>query len=478
MPTQSNLQRWISIALLGMLLGLLATHGAPAIAYRISQAIHRGQAAAQLEGLDQRIASLHDTSTAFRTISERVKPAVVYVTARALELDIRGASPRMLMREEHGSGVIVDPRGFILTNYHVIEGCEEVEIKLPDYSEPLRARIRGEDPSSDLALLQITPLDRYPLTPVLLGDSDNVAVGDWVLAIGSPAIGLDQSVTAGIVSAKGRRGVLENIREQDFIQTDAAINVGNSGGPLVNMKGEVIGINTAKLTGEYLNIGFAIPSKLAKVLVEHVIHYDCLRSGWIGGKFQPWDGDHSQEPASAGAKVEVVYVVPQSPAMKAGVKCGDLILEWDGSPLGSVAELHSLVRTSRPGTRVPIKIQRGATRLDKEVTIEISPARPALWPGEAEWGLQIQKLTPEFSSALAYDSTDGLLIHGIRENKSADQLLIPGDVIEQVNGVATVTMKDYCRQFEALPADAATVELTVRGQKGIRQVRMPSPARP
>lgn len=476
MPAQTTLQRWISIALLGLLLGLVATHGVPAIAYRISHAMQRGQADAQTEGLDQRIASLHDTSVAFRVISERVKPAVVYVTARAFELDIRSGTPRMSMREEHGSGVVVDARGFILTNHHVIQGCEDVEIKLPNYSEPIRTRIRGEDPGADLALLQITPLDRFPLTPANLGDSDKVAVGDWVLAIGNPAVGLDQSVTAGIVSAKGRRGVLENVREQDFIQTDAAINVGNSGGPLVNMKGEVIGINTAKLTGEYLNIGFAIPSNLARELVEHLIHFDCIPRGWIGGKFQPLANESSRESNSERKQeevVEVVYVAPQSPLAKAGVRSGDLILEWDGEPPEDVVDLQRRVGRCKPGSRIPLKIKRGPNRIDKEVTIEISPPRPSLWPGEAEWGVQLRQMTPDYADVLRLESPEGVLIHSIREEKLKERVLFPGDVIVEVNGEKTATLKDYSRQFEVLPADVSQVDLTVQSSSGRRNVSMP-----
>jgi serine protease Do len=472
MPTQSILQRWISIALIGMLLGLLATHGVPAIAYRVSNAIQRGQEDAHREGLDRRLASLEDTSEAFRVVSERVKPAVVYIHTRGKFRDYPRGLERTLIREGQGSGVIVDRRGFVLTNHHVIEGSTEIQVVLPDFPSPVPAEVQGVDPSTDLALLKITPPGDSPLLTADLGDSDQLAVGDWVLAIGNP-LGLGQSVTAGIVSAKGRKGVLANVRVQDFIQTDAAINPGNSGGPLVNLKGEVIGINTAIVGRGRQNISFAIPSNLARTAVEQLIQYGRIPRGWMGVIPEPVAESRMRDPSAPDVVVEVAYVVPQSPAMKSGVRLGDVIVGINGESLRDVADLHSRVASTKFGTRIRLNIQRGTMRQDVDVTVEMSPPHPPVLPGEDEWGIRIEKLSPENSQLPGNDSTEGMLVRMIREGKPTDQPLIPGDVIVAVNGEPTPTLKAYCRQFEILTVGTTQVELNVRGRSGVRQVRMP-----
>jgi serine protease Do len=475
MSNQTNMQRWVTIILLALLLGLVTTHGLPAIAYRISNAMQRGQSDAQVEGFDRRLASLHDTSILFRIASERVKPAVVHIIARVQGSvwDEQTRSRRTQIKHNHGSGVIVDVRGYVLTNYHVIEGSDDIDVTLPDFFEPFSAAIQGVDPGRDLALLKITPHEGSPLPTADLVDSKNVKVGDWVLAIGNP-FGLDQSVTVGIVSATGRTEIVENVREQNFIQTDAAINQGNSGGPLVNIQGKVIGITTAVLGTGQQNIGFAVPSKLALNTIAELIKHGRMPKGWIGCFFEPVGSNVANESDLPESAVEVAHVVLWSPAMKAGVNRGDVVLRFNGEPVRDVVDLQNRVsEITTPETRVMLLIQRGEEQREIPVVIDRYPSRPPLLPGEAEWGIRIQKLTPQFAQGLGYDSTDGILVRKVLTGHPVENPLKPQDIIIAVNDIPTPTLKEFCAQLEALSNDAATVDLTVRGQSGSWKVRLP-----
>jgi serine protease Do len=475
MFNQSNLQRWATIILLGLLIGLLTTHGIPAIAYRISSAMQRGQSDARVEGLEGRLASLNDTSWAFRLVSDRVKPAVVHIVARVQGSvwDESTRSRREVVKHNHGSGVIVDVRGYVLTNYHVIEASDDILVSLPEFLEPFVSEIQGVDPRRDLALLKITPHEGSPLPTAELGDSRNVKVGDWVLAIGNP-FGLDQSVSAGIVSATGRKGIVDNLREQDFIQTDAAINRGNSGGPLVNIQGKVIGITTAVMGSGQQNIGFAVPSRLAIDSIDKLIKHGRIPKGWIGCFFEPVSGDAAEGTAVPQTAVEVAHIVPWSPAQKAGLNRGDVVLRFNGDPVRDVVDLQNRVEDiTAPETRVVLSILRGKDERDIPVVIDLHPSRPPLLPGEAEWGIRIQKLTPQFAHDWGYDSTEGILV----AKAPLDAQLKAQDIITAVNGDPTPTLRTFCEKLELLPGDASSVDLTIRGQAGTWTVRMPWPGR-
>ncbi|MGZ5179669.1 MAG: S1C family serine protease [Ramlibacter sp.] len=273
-----------------------------------------------------------------------------------------------------GSGVIVSPEGFILTNNHVVEGADEIEVTLND-SRTARAKVIGTDPDSDLAVLRIG-LDRLPV--ITLGNSDAVQVGDQVLAIGNP-FGVGQTVTSGIVSALGRNGLGIN-QFENFIQTDAAINPGNSGGALVDVTGQLMGINTAiySRSGGSMGIGFAIPVSTAKLVLEGLVKEGVVRRGWIG--VEPADlSPDLMETFGVKARhgVLITGVLQNGPAAQAGVRPGDVITEVDGKHVTNVSELLTNVAALKPGAPAPFKVQRRDEEVKVTVTPGLRPRQPA-----------------------------------------------------------------------------------------------------
>jgi serine protease Do len=472
---QSRPQRWCLIAALGLFSGLLLTYGIPAVAYRVSFAMHRGEQDAIDQGLEKQLAGLSDTSEAFRKASERVKPAVVHINSVRFYQDRaagpgvgdREAMPRYFLRGQ-GSGVIIDRAGYILTNNHLVMAAGELQVLLPGRNGMFRAEVVGTDPSTDLALIKID-LQGLTVPAATLGDSDQMTVGDWVLAIGNP-FGLDQSVTAGIVSAKGRSGLLENVDVQDFIQTDAAINPGNSGGPLVNLKGEVIGINTATLGEGNKGIGFAIPSNLARSATDQLRQYGRITRGWLGIFL------HGVEPVAASdlktPAVAIDYVVPKSPAAKAGLEAGDMIIGFAGQAFVDARELQRKIAGTKPGTTIELTLVRDGKQLQRTVTIELQPKQPVALPGEMEWGIQLAHLTPELARRLKLEMVDGILVVAVHPQRRAAGRLFPGDVIVAVNGKATHTLDAYGRHTRELDLNNALIELEVHSREGLRAVEI------
>jgi Do/DeqQ family serine protease len=285
--------------------------------------------------------------------------------------DQAGRQPQMGL----GSGVIISPDGYILTNNHVVEGADEIEVTLND-SRTALAKLIGTDPESDLAVLRIT-LDRLPV--ITLGNSDSLQVGDQVLAIGNP-FGVGQTVTSGIVSALGRNQLGINTFE-NFIQTDAAINPGNSGGALVDVSGQLMGINTAiySRSGGSMGIGFAIPVSTAKLVLEGIVKEGVVRRGWIG--VEPADlSPDLMETFGVKARngVLVTGVLQNGPGAQAGLRPGDVIVEVSGRQIANVSELLTTVAALKPGTPAPFKVQRRDDALQLSVTPGLRPRpRPA-----------------------------------------------------------------------------------------------------
>lgn len=355
-----------------------------------------------------------------------------------------------------GSGVIVDPKGFIVTNRHVVEKADRIRVRLQDDPPGVLhdAKVIGSDQETDLAVIKID-VD-HSLPTAKLGNSDSMQVGDWVLAVGSP-FGLQATVTAGIVSAKGRN-IVPLRQFQSFIQTDAAINPGNSGGPLINMDGEVIGINTAILTdtNAYAGVGFALPSKtVADVYNQLTGTEHRVQRGSIGIQFNA-----EQNPAIArvyGAGITIAMVVPGSPADRAGLKVGDTIVSIDGKPVKNGDELVADIAARKPGSKVDVGYSRNGKKEQTAVTVgdraklfasrlgeDNEGEENEAAPKQSKLGVTVRALTPEMASRLNIPSGQGVIVQEVKPNSFADDVgLTRGDVILEVNKQQVNSEEDF-----------------------------------
>ena len=343
---------------------------------------------------------------------------------------------RQERQEALGSGFVIDRSGIILTNNHVVAGADEVVVKFSDNRE-LRARVLGSDPPTDVAVVRLekAPAD---LPAVTLGDSDRVRVGDYVLAIGNP-LGLGQTVTMGIVSAKNRvlgekLGDVDP-RYEDFIQTDAAINQGNSGGPLFNFKGEVIGINSAIINpGVAMNMGFAIPINLARQIGEQIRRSGKVARGFLGVGGEDFTAERAAElhvPFAPGALVNVVG--RGSPAERAGLRPNDIIVELAGHAIESYQHLPTLVTLLRPGEKAKVVFFRGGRR--QEATVTISAQGGGAQAGELEFfGARLRTLDRQESAAIGLHAGEGLAVIDVDARGSASGALAEGDVLVALDG--------------------------------------------
>ena len=343
-----------------------------------------------------------------------------------------------------GSGVIVDKDGYILTNNHVIKGADEIKVKLSDKRE-FKGKVIGTDPKTDLAVIKI---DSNHLPVIKLGDSEKLKVGETVIAVGNP-YGLSQTVTSGIVSATGRANV--GIADyEDFIQTDAAINPGNSGGALVNVKGELVGINTAifSTSGGYQGIGFAIPSSMAKAVMENLIKKGKVVRGWIGVSIQPVTEAIAKQFGLKEEKGALVGdVAEDSPAEKAGLQRGDVIVEYDGHDVDAPSTLRNSVAATPPGKKAVISVIRDGKKQKINIVIAELPAEMQKLQGEYDnllKGVMVQDLTPDLSKKLNIPGRiTGVIVTDIEEGSPAAGILTAHDVISEVNRKKISGTKDY-----------------------------------
>ena len=332
-----------------------------------------------------------------------------------------------------GSGFIIEKNGYIVTNHHVVDGADKIRVIFKDERE-FSAEIIGQDPVTDIALIKIPAKDNLPTVP--LGSSDSLKVGEWVMAIGSP-FGLDNSVTAGIVSAKGR--VIGSGPYDDFIQTDASINPGNSGGPLLNMKGEVVGINTMIIAGGQ-GIGFAIPIDLAADIIKQLKNNGEVVRGWLGVSIQDLKGDLAEYYGAKGQTgVLVASVTPGDPAERAGIKAQDIITEVNGEKIMSSRDLTTMVANLGVGEKADVKVLREGKAQSIEVIIgKRSMTLAALSDQEKEhrgaYGFQVSELTPEMAARFDITDKTGIIVIGVESGSQADKAGIQlGDLILEVN---------------------------------------------
>jgi serine protease Do len=366
-----------------------------------------------------------------------------------------------LKQESLGSGFIVDPKGYIVTNNHVIDGAEQITVRLADGKEA-EATLVGRDPKTDLALVKIDPPET--LTALPLGDSDAAPVGSWVVAIGSP-FGLEQTVTTGIISAKGR--VIGAGPYDDFLQTDASINPGNSGGPLLNLKGEVIGINTA-IIARGQGIGFAIPTSLAKGILAQLREDGQVTRGWIGVGIQDLDTKMADYYGIGNRKgVLVTQVYKGDPAEKAGIRAKDIIISVKGKPVSSGRELSRLVAETPVGSRVPMVLWRNGK--EESVTVRIAKRSDAEAVATLEsddrsaLGLQLAELTPEYARRLGLDETEhGIVVVGVKNGSKAFSAgLQRGDLIKEINRKPVSTVADFKAEWKKIDK-GKTAQLLVK----------------
>lgn len=342
-----------------------------------------------------------------------------------------------------GSGFIVSPDGYIVTNNHVVEDADEITVKLSNEKE-YKASVVGTDPNTDLALIKI---DGKDFTWLKLGDSKSLEVGSWVVAIGSP-FGLEQTVTAGIVSAKGR--IIGSGPYDNFIQTDASINPGNSGGPLLNLEGDVVGINTAIIASGQ-GIGFAIPSELAKGIVDQLRDSGEVTRGWMGVAIQditPELADYFKIDKDSAVLVAKVY--KDNPADLAGIQAGDVITHIEGTPVKSSRDLSSLIAGYGVGKKITVSLIRNGKQLEKEVVLtkrsDTDPESGSVQQsGSDVFGLGLKELTPMNARTYGYpEQMKGLVVAEIKpDGKAAATGIREGDLLKEVNHQAVTTLDEY-----------------------------------
>lgn len=424
----------------------------------------------------------------FADLVEKLKPSVVNIsTTGMVRRGGRGPSPfgkspfrkddpfgeffekffgempqREFKQRGLGSGFIISEDGYVVTNNHVLEIADDIEV-IFENGEKYKAEIIGKDPKTDLALIKIEP--KESLQAVRFGNSDKLRIGDWVIAIGNP-FGLGHTVTAGIVSAEGR--VLGMGSYDDFIQTDAPINPGNSGGPLFNLEGEVVGVNTAIVySGQ--GIGFAIPINLTKSVIDQLKETGTVIRGWLGVLIQQITPEIAEGLGLKGVKgILVSDVSPDSPADKAGIKRGDIIVDFNGKKVDEVNELTGMVAQMVPGSDVDVRVLRNGEESDFKVTLGKLPDTVSESKEEdikEEIGIAANEITPQIASQFNLGVSEGVVITGVEGGSVAGEAgLRPGDVILEISKKPIINLDDYRSAMDEVKKGGSALFLVKRGE--------------
>ena len=450
-----------------------------------------------------------DLESPFTRVAEEVMPCVVNISAervRKIEeepfFEFKGPFEEFFKKffefhpfrgEERaqilGSGFIFKRKGdeyFIMTNNHVVRGAKKIIVKLSDKSEykGKSVKVVGTDPKTDVAVLKIKADHELPVAK--LGDSDKIRVGDWAIAIGNP-FGLERTVTVGVISAKGRSGLIlpESPTYQDFIQTDAAINFGNSGGPLVNIRGEVIGINTAIKTpsGGFVGIGFAIPINLAKYVTEQLIEKGRVVRGYLGINIQPITPDLAEAYGLEKPEgVIVTKVFKDTPAHKGGIKEGDVIVEFNGKPVKDLEKFRIMVAETPPGTKVQIVVVReGGKRKTLNIALgeypeeEVAEVPQEEEEGYTSWlGMRVVSANSEEARNLRIDVEGGVVVIEVKPDSPAEDAGIRrGDVIKKIGSIKIKSLSDFERarkEYERSEKPVIFHLSTYRGDRVINRI--------
>ncbi|RKY79379.1 DegQ family serine endoprotease [candidate division KSB1 bacterium] len=503
-----NRKRWIlpvavgSSLLIGILITIIVTANFDFTKHGIASNTN-GSKAAYIEASEQSSVSAKDLALIdhinkiFVQAAKKVKPSVVTIYSEKVIKVLRYRSPfdfffgddffnqffqqsprerskpqtDKYIQQGMGSGVIIRSDGYILTNYHVVKEADDIRVITTDRKK-YEAKVVGTDPKTDLALLKI---DASNLPAAILGDSDKLQVGEWVLAIGNPfSERFHHTVTKGIVSAKGR--TFGNVKAyENFIQTDAPINPGNSGGALVNLRGEVVGINSAIVTptGAFAGMGFAIPINMAKKVVKDLMTKGKVVRGWLGVYIQPVDEDLAKALGlreNRGALV--VKVQEDSPAEKAGIQTSDVIIKFNGVEVENPDHLKILVGQANPGTKVKVVVNRDGKLKTFQVTLGELPGEQKETKlskkAKEKLGIEVQNLTADLARRYGYEKVSGVIITSVDPTSVAGRKgLREGDLIKEVNRQKINNVREYEAALEKLKPGDVVLFLIQRGESNL-----------
>jgi serine protease Do len=457
----------------------------------ITPAEHSTQQAEQFFG--PRTQVIMGEESPFVWVAEKVSPAVVNIRAEKAVQDgslgellsledflrrffgeVPERRPRTQRGQSLGSGFIFREDGYVITNNHVVSDAENVLVKLPDGTEH-KAKVVGQDKDTDVAVLKIDVEDKLPAAE--FGNSDQLRVGEWVMAIGNPfpELGLDRTVTVGVVSAKGRGNLYfgpdDTPQYQNYIQTDASINPGNSGGPLVNSQGQVVGINSAITNptgvGFNIGIGFAIPVNMVKSVIPDLIEKGKVSRGFLGITFQPVDRAVAEAmglPSEQGVLVRTVQ--PGTPADKAGIRTGDVIMEFDGWPVTDEQKFRMMVAQAGPGKDVSVEVIRDGKEMTRRLTLadrdkflSDTEEEPVEMEKEENWlGLEVITFTPDLAAQYGEPFRPGVLVIEVEPGSSAEQSgFSTGDIITKLNDREIENLEDYRSAAKSLKDEKKAV---------------------